>query len=238
MTPTVTIILTSHMKPTLKDAIASIGRQTRQDFQVVIMDSGQWRGKDDEISLKMRDIHGTVQLVALLGDAPLIWEFTDEEPGLADRLCPVGWATNEAIRRGLVRGKYVCTFFDDDEYEPTFLERMVGHLEDTGEQAVWCTQDRVALLPSGERQHRGVIRADRVLTPGDILDRVDGGQVVFTREAMMSLGDPWLTEDRGQCYHSDGLFLVRLCERIGEIKPLDEMLYTHRFTPYSTYSPT
>ena len=224
---TVTIILTSHLKPTLGDALASVARQTFTDYECVVMDSGQ-RPPDDEWQLKM---------VAAL-DPRIVLEFTGEDHGLRDRLCPVGWATNEVIRRGLVRGKYVCTFYDDDEYEPTFLERMVGHLEATGERAVWCSQDRVALLASGERQHRGVIRADRVLTPGSILNRVDGGQVMFTREALMALGDPWLPEDPGSCYNSDGQFLERLCSLVGEIQPLDEMLYTHRFTPHSTYSPT
>ena len=226
VTPTLTIILTSHMKPTLSDALASIRDQTRQDFECVVMDSGQ-RGDDG----------WQLALTAAL-DPRFRLEFTGEDVNLRQHKCPVAWATNEAIRRGLVRGKYVCTFYDDDEYEPTFVERMVGYLEETGEQAVWCTQDRVRLLASGERQHAGRIPADHVLTPGNILNRVDGGQVMFTRDALMALGDPWLPEDAGTCYNSDGQFLERLCAAIGEIRPLDEMLYTHRFTPYSTYSPS
>ena len=232
MTPTVTIILTSHMKPTLRDALNSVVRQTFFDYECVVMDSGQWHGQNDSRSAEMGAIHDEYQCEHIR------WVTTGEEPDLGQHKCPVAWATNEGIRRGLVRGKYVCTFYDDDEYEPAFLERMVGYLEATGEQAVWCTQDRVRLLASGERQHAGQIRADRVLTPGSILNRVDGGQVMFTRDALMQLGDPWLPEAPGGCLNSDGQFLERLCSLVGEIRPLDEMLYTHRFTPYSTYSPS
>ena len=231
--PLVTIILTSHMKPTLRDALVSVDRQTFLSYECVVMDSGMWHGQNDSRSATMGAIYGDYE-----EDSRVTWITTGEAPGLGDRVCPVAWATNEAIRRGLVRGKYVCTFYDDDEYEPAFLERMVGYLEATGEQAVWCTQDRVRLLASGERQHAGQIRADRVLTPGSILNRVDGGQVMFTRDALMQLGDPWLPEAPGGCLNSDGQFLERLCSLIGEIHPLDEMLYTHRFTPSSTYSPS
>lgn len=219
MTPLVTIILTSHLKPTITDSLASVAAQTFTDYECIVMDSGQ-RATVPPLPPRVE------------------WHTTGEEPGLADRLCPVGWATNEVIRRGLVRGKYVCTFYDDDEYEPTFLERMVGYLEETGEQAVWCTQDRVRLLANGERQPAGQIRADHVLHPGELDNRVDGGQVMFTRDALMAVGDPWLPEDPrdGTCRHSDGIFLEKLCRVVGEIKALDVMLYTHRFTPYSTYS--
>ena len=233
MIPTVTIILTSHMKPTLRDALRSVAAQTRQDFECVVMDSGQWQGKDDPISLEM-------DAIAADWSPRVTWHETGEDVNLRQHKCPVAWATNEAIRRGLVRGEYVCTFYDDDVYEPTFVERMVGQLEATGAEAVWCTQDRVRLLSSGEKQPAGRIVADHVLYPGELDNRVDGGQVMFTRDALMCVGDPWLPEDPSDstCRHSDGIFLEKLCAVVGEIQPLDEMLYTHRFTPYSTYSPS
>jgi glycosyl transferase family 2 len=222
MTPLVTIILTSHQKPTLRDALNSVLAQTFADYECVVMDSGQWMD-DPRIGLRHKR---------------LIWVRTGEPPDLRNHFCPVAWATNEAIRAGLVRGKYVCTFYDDDVYEPTFLERMVGYLETTGEEAVWCSQNRVRLTESGETQPAGYIGAEHTLYPGMIDNRVDGGQVMFARAALMRMTDPWLPEDPadGSCRHSDGIFLERLCATVGKINPLDEMLYTHRFTPYSTYS--
>jgi hypothetical protein len=228
-----TIILTSHMKPTLRDAIASVLDQTRGDFECVVMDSGQWHGQSDALSVEMAAIHDRA-----LQDPRVVWVSTGEPPDLRTHLCPVGWATNEVIRRGLVRGEYVCTFYDDDRYEPTFVERMVGYLEATGESAVWCSQNRVRLV-GGEEQPSGYIQAGHVLLPGMLDNRVDGGQVMFTRAALMSVGDPWLPEDPsdGTCRHSDGIFLEKLCAVVGSISPLDEMLVVHRFTSYSTYSP-
>jgi hypothetical protein len=221
MTPLVTIILTSHVKPTLVDALASVAAQTFTDYECVVMDSGQ---RAERPALPPR----------------VVWHETGEPPDLRNHLCPVAWATNEVIRRGLVRGKYVCTFYDDDVYEPTFLERMVGYLEATGEEAVWCSQNRVRLLESGETQSAGYIGAGHTLYPGMIDNRVDGGQVMFARDALMRMADPWLPEDPndGSCRHSDGQFLEKLCRVVGEIRPLDVMLYTHRFTPFSTYSPS
>ena len=210
-----TIILTAHLKPTLQEALDSIAAQTSQDFECIVMDSGY------------RDSRPTLP-------PNTEWHETGEPPDLRGHKCPVSWATNETIRRGLVRGRYVATFYDDDVYEPTFVERVVDYLDTTGEPAVWFTQNRATIAGV-----YGQIRADRVLVPGSIDNRVDGGQVVFTRDALMALGDPWMPEDPadGSCRHSDGIFLERLCASIGSISPLDEMLMTHRNTPFSTYSP-
>ena len=222
MTPTVTIILTSHMKPTLGAAIASVAVQTRQDFECIIMDSGQRTDRPESLPPNFE------------------WHETGEEPGLQDRVCPVGWATNEATERGLVRGKYVCTFYDDDLYEPRFVELMAGYLDEhPDELAVWCAQSRGTLLPSGETRSGGQIANDRVLTPGTIDCRVDGGQVMFRREVLDTLGPRWMTEERGECWHSDGVFLEKLVMVCGgQINPIPsrEPLMTHRNTPYSTYS--
>lgn len=232
MRPAVTIILTSHMKPTLGDALASVVAQTRTDFECVVMDSGQWFGVFDERSRIMGALHDE------WAPHPLIrWESTGEEPGLASRACPVSWATNETIRRGLVTGDYVCTFYDDDTYEPRFIEAMAGYLDDHPDtMAVWCSQYRKALLGTGELQDRGTIPADRIVTPGSADCRVDGGQVMFRREVLDIMGDPWFSEEPRSCSHSDGIFLEWLADVSGGIHPLDEYLLTHRFTSFSTYT--
>jgi hypothetical protein len=221
------------MKPTLGDAVASIEAQTFRDFECILMDSGQWIDRDDELSNTMRElVYGAQRL------SRFKLRLTNEGPDLRAERCPVGWATNEVIRSGLVRGEYVCTFYDDDVYEPTFLEAMVGFLDEHPEHgAVWCSQDRVRWWPDGRTEHGGCLSADRELTPGNLLDRVDGGQFMFRRSMLDLIGDPWLPEDPGRCHHSDGIFLEKLAVACGVIPPLDLMLYTHRFTPYSTYSP-
>ena len=69
--------------------------------------------------------------------------------------------------------------------------------------------------------------------------QVDGAQVMFRREVLDIMGDPWLDEnpDVSSCRHSDGLFLNRLGEIAGTVPAVGEVLCEHRFTPLSTYTP-
>lgn len=227
----VTIILTSHMKPTLGEALASVMAQTRRDYECVVMDSGAWQGQTDERAMLMRDAIGRA---AGLGGFRLA--FTGEPPDLRLHKCPVSWATNEAIRRGYVTGDYVCTFYDDDLYEPTYIEKMAGYLDEHPEaDAVWCSQDRIR-WPAGTRER--FIMADRPKHPGQMDCQVDGAQVMFRRSVLDKMGDPWMPEDPQTCGHSDGIFLERLVSIVGVIPNIPDVLVTHRFTPYSTYTPS
>lgn len=234
LSPAVTCLLTSHMKPYLRDSLNSLLAQTRQDFHVVVIDSGQWIGQDDPRSKDMAAVY--VDFAA----HPLIeWVTTGERPGLAQRRCPVAWAANEAIRAGLVRGRYVCTFYDDDVYRPRFMEAMAGFLDDHPEhQAVWCSQHRVRLTAAGP-EPAGQIIAYGPKHGAEFDCQVDGAQVMFRREILDAMGDPWLDEnpDAGNCRHSDGIFLNRLGEIAGTVPAVAEVLCEHRFTPLSTYTP-
>lgn len=232
LSPAVTCLLTSHMKPYLKDALNSVLAQTRSDIQVLVVDSGQWIGRDDTQSVLMASIYDAYH------DHPLIdWVTTGESPGLHGRKCPVGWATNETIRAGLVRGRYISTFYDDDRWYPTFVERMAGYLDEHPDMmAVWCSQDRIKL------DHDGVERVMHVILAGAPRAggwdcQVDGGQIMFRREVLDLIGDPWLVEDPGDdCRHSDGLFLEKLGAVCGIVPNIPDVLLAHRFTPLSAYT--
>jgi len=223
------------MKPTLGDAIESVVTQTRTDWECIVMDSGAWIGQPDERSRQMADIFD-----GLLGrDLPLSVYLTNEPPDLRSHKCPVSWATNEAIRRGLVRGRYVCHFYDDDLYYPTFIERMAGFLDDHPEAgAVLCAQDRVTLARDGTMNTYGQIAPASGIGPGQFDCRVDGGQIMYRRELLDAMGDPWMDESPGDCGHSDGIFLERLAGIVGSVPAIPEVLLAHRNTPYSTYSPS
>ncbi len=242
MTARVTCILTSHRKPYLADALASAHNQTALDrLNVVVMDSGQWMDADgivlpDETSRRMCGIRSTY-----LSQPWLRWEYTGEGPELRREKCPVGWATNESIRRGLVTGDYVCTFYDDDRWHPTFVERMAGYLDDhPDELAVWCSQNRIKLYPDGREELQGVITAHGPKRPGQWDCQVDGAQVMFRREVLDRIGDPWLPEDPANevCRHSDGIFLEKLGAVAGVVQAIPDVLLDHRFTPISTYTPS
>lgn len=233
--PAVTCLLTAHMKPYLSDALDSVLAQTRQDdLQVLVVDSGQWCGQTDPISWRMAAIHHDY------ASHPLVeWTFTGEGPDLRQSRCPVGWATNQAIRGGLVRGRYMCTFYDDDRYLPRFMEVMAGYLDRYPQVgAVWCTQ----LLAQVDSSGMEVVFAQRPATEvkfGASFDcQVDGAQVMWRTALLDQIGDPWLPEDPGTCHHSDGIFLDKLGQVCGVVPNIPEALLVHRYTPLSTYSPS
>lgn len=234
LSPAVTCLLTSHMKPTLAAAVDSVLAQTRLDFELVIVDSGQWIGRGDDTSRALAACHD------MYAGHPLIeWVTTGELPGLAQRRCPVAWAANQAIRAGLARGRYMCTFYDDDLYRPEFMEQMAGYLDAHPEaRAVWCSEDRVSVGSDGTSVLEARIPADGPRAGGWDC-QVDGAQVMWRREVLDDIGDPWLPEDPGDtCRHSDGIFLERLGAACGTVPNLFPVLVEHRFTPWSTYSPS
>jgi hypothetical protein len=234
LSPAVTCLLTSHAKPYLRDALGSVLAQTRLDIQVIVADSGAWIGRDDPASKEMARIH------ADFADHPLIeWVTTGEGEGLRQRLCPVGWVTNEVIRAGLPRGRYMCTFYDDDLYRPRFMEVMAGFLDGTPQaRAVWCSLALTKLDADGSTSSRGAIGALVPREPGTWDCRVDGSQVMWRREVLDAIGDPWLPEDPGPpCSHSDGIFLEKLGRVCGTVPNITEVLCEHRYTPLSAYTP-
>ncbi len=236
LAPGVTCIVASHMKPTLVTALNSVTTQTRTDVQIIVVDSGQWIGRGDIVSQTMHEIYQRYS-----AEPRVEWVTTGELPGLADRACPISWATNQVIRAGLVRGRYVCTFYDDDRYERSFMEKMAGFLDEHPEyRAVWCSQHRSQLLPDDVTEQKvGEIIASGPKPPGHFDQLVDGTQVMFHHDILDEIGDPWLPEAPADadCRHSDGVFLERVAAHAGIVPNIPDVLVTHRFTRYSTYSP-
>lgn len=231
--PAITCLLTAHMKPTLRDSLESIAAQTRtHDLHVLVVDSGRWQDSQDPTAREMAAIH------AEWSSHPLVeWTFTGEPANLRLRKCPVGWATNQAIRAGLVRGRYMCTFYDDDRYEPRYMERMAGFLDRTPQAgAVWCSQIMVTLHRSGEEEIVGIRPADGPKYGASFDCQVDGAQVMWRTEVLDRIGDPWLPEEPSSCFHSDGVFLDKLGEAVGIVPPIPEVLCIHRYTPLSTFN--
>lgn len=233
--PAVTCLLTAHMKPTLRDALESVVNQTRQDLHVLVVDSGRWR---DQPGLgAARDL---AQIHEEYSAHPLVeWTFTGEPDDIRQHTCPVGWATNQAIRAGLVRGRLMCTFYDDDRYLPNFMERMAGYLDANPHVgAVWCSQFIAIVDDQGNEEILGMRPASEVKYGAAFDCRVDGAQVMWRTEMLERIGDPWLPEDVGNCYHSDGVFLDKLGAACGIVPNLPEFLVVHRHTPLSAYSPS
>ena len=221
------------MKPLVGEAIKSVLTQTRRDIQLVVTDSGQWLHKTDGPSEAMRAIW-------MYHRSQVEWRFTDEPPGLRQHKCPIGWVTNRAFREGWLRGDYIATLYDDDLWYPTFAEKMAGFLDEHPEAfAVWCSQDRLQVSTDGLTRQVGTILATAPKR-GNWDNAVDGGQVMFRREALGLIGDPWLTEDPADavCRHSDGMFLEKLGAVAGVVPNIPDVLCANRKTPLSAYSPT
>lgn len=232
--PAMTILLCSHMKGAyLPEAIDSVLAQTRQDLQLLVVDSGRWQGSHDPAAALMAQVHREYH------QHPLVeWTFTGEGPNLRATKCPVGWATNQAIRRGLVRGRYMATFYDDDRYLPRFVEQMAGYLDRFPQVgAVWCSQ-LVATLDADGTETVVAARPATEEKFGASFDcRVDGAQVAWRTALLDQIGDPWLPEEPATCHHSDGIFLDKLGAVCGVVPPIPEPLVVHRFTPLSSYTP-
>lgn len=233
--PTVTCVLTSHIKPSLGEAIESVLAQTRKDFHLLVLDSGEWIGGNSILAGTMQEIYDTYSRHPLIE-----WVTTGEPKNLRERACPVAYVTNQAIRNGLVVGKYMCTFYDDDLYYENFFERMCGYLDEHPDAgAVYCSEEIYALNHDKSFQQISSLPALAPrFGPGNFDCRMDGAQIMWRTEALDQMDDPWIPEDPAYdtCRHSDGLFLEKLARVVGTVYNIQQPLVKHRQSPWSTYT--
>jgi glycosyltransferase involved in cell wall biosynthesis len=105
--PQVSILVPTYNRSQLvQQAIASMLAQTFQDFEIIVADNCS---TDD-----------TEQAIARLGDSRIIYVKNIENIGPVNN-------HNRALR--LARGKYICTFSDDDIMAPDNLALKVGVME-------------------------------------------------------------------------------------------------------------
>lgn len=230
-------MLTSHCKPRwLEEAICSVLGQTRRDLELVVADSGQWIGCDDQASREMRRVHAAYSWHPLV-----VWVTTGERPSLAHRACPAAWTQNQVIRAGLLRGRYFTLFYDDDLYEPEFAEQMAGFLDEHPEAlAVWCSQEQRRQEGDGFA-HECYRMATVPKVAGQFDCQVDGGQVMMRTSLLGLIGDPWVPEDPAarSCGHIDGLLFERMAVHAGTVPPLPDqrVLCVNRRTALSVNRP-
>jgi hypothetical protein len=235
--PAVTCVLTSHLKPSLGEAVDSVLSQTRKDFQLIILDSGQWIGKTSKIARQMKGFYEEYSFHPLID-----WITTGESASLYEQACPISYVTNQAIRAGIIRGRYMCTFYDDDIYEPQFFEKMAGYL-DTHPKigAVYCAENIYAVNEDGTYWQTGILPADAPRSGAGNFDcRMDGASVMWHTSALEEMEQPWLPEDPdyNACRHSDGVFLEKLAAVVGTVGNVPDTLVKNRATPWSTFTAT
>ena len=225
----VTIVMPSHLKPMIAEAIDSVLAQTERNWNVVIYDAGHWTVDPDS---PMHPIYAKYSKL----DPRIEWIITWDALDFSSHYCPVSYRYNQAVREGKVTGTYSVVMPDDDLIDPLYLECLVEKLEQ-GHDAAYCSQVSVN-YKDGITSPRGGLTASKVLT-GNCVGSVDLLQVMWRTSVLERLTEPYFSQDPRDeiCRIQDGLFFNRLCEVIDGIYPVPEVLCTHRATPMSTYSP-
>ncbi len=233
--------MTIHKNPLLESALRSVVDQTRSDVQVLVVDSGAWKDFTTENDKKHADLYMNYSRHPLIE-----WIFTGESRDASKSTCMVAKVFNDVFRQDLVKGKYFCTFYDDDLYNPQFFEKMAGFLDAHPEySAVRCSQEWVKVNDKGIFKPVMVRPADKDLLPIDQFNNVvDGGQVMMrtgvirrlVTQSLIASGYELIPESPDTCRHSDGLFFEKLKTVITKMGYIDEILYTHRFSPDSTFT--
>lgn len=239
LSPQITCLMTVHKNPLLESALRSVVDQTRSDVQVLVVDSGSWKEFATENDKKHADLYMNYSRHPMIE-----WIFTGESKDASKSTCMVAKVFNDVFRQDLVKGKYFCTFYEDDLYNPQFFEKMAGFLDTHPDyDAVRCSQEWVKVNDKGVVKPVVVRKADKDLLPTDQFNNVvDGGQVmVRTRSIYSMVSNQYprydlIPESPDTCRHSDGLFFEKLKIAITKMGYIDEVLYTHRFSPDSTFT--
>lgn len=234
LNPSVTVIVPSHMKPPyLPGSLATVTQQTRRDIQVIVVDSGEWIEGWQPGDIRMESIYKEWSAHPLVE-----WYSLGEPPALIERKCPISYVANEVIRAGLIRGRYTCVFTDDDMYDPTYVEKMAGFLDLGTHRAVYCAQKRLRVHADGTFNDEPGIAADVPRHGAGFDQQIDMLQMMFQTSVLGEMDDPWFDEnpETSVCRHSDGMFMDRVGEIVGEVANIPEALVTHRYTPISTYN--
>lgn len=233
--PTITCLMMSHMKyPYFEEAVESVLAQTRVDYELIIVDSGAWIGKPGQQETDMN-----ICYLKYKEHPRITWITTGELPDMHKSICMVAHWTNIAYKQRLLRGKYFCTFYDDDYYYPEFFEKMAGYMDANPDcMAVRCTQARAKIHENGLKEYTPSLEAKEDISGQNFDCRVDGGQVMLRTEVLDKIPYPLLDENMEHCSHSDGVFLNKVGAVIDKMHFINETLYEHRHTPISTFTPT
>jgi hypothetical protein len=227
--PLVTIVIPSHLKPMVAEAIDSVLAQTEKDWNLVIYDAGHWTIDPDS---PMHQVYADYAK----RDKRIEWIITWDGMDFRERYCPISYRYNQAVREGKVTGRYSVVLPDDDLLDPLYLEMLVEKLEQ-GHDAAYCSQTWVN-YKDGITTPRGGLTASKVVT-GDCVGNLDLLQVMWRTDVLKRLEAPYFPEDPRDesCRIQDGLFFNRLCSVTDGIYPVPDTLCTHRFNPQATYSP-
>ncbi|MDX1974021.1 MAG: SDR family NAD(P)-dependent oxidoreductase [Candidatus Sumerlaeia bacterium] len=150
----------------IENAIRKVQQGTFQDFEIIIVDNGS--------------TDGTIQLIErLAAEDSRIRLFHGTGGSIASAL-------NHGIREA--RGKYICQLDSDDEYAPTTLEKMIGHLESHPKCGLAISYYRL-MNEKGEILHDIAPITHSGYSRNQILRRDGGGAVrIFPKAVLEEFG--------------------------------------------------
>lgn len=199
-TPTFSVVVPTHDRAsTLPRAIRSVLRQTRPDFELIVVDDGS------------------------TDETPDVVRRFDDQRIRSERLAGQRGA-NAARNAGIdmARGELVSFLDSDDELHPTHLERVLEAFREGGRECSGVVTGSL-LVPDGEPGY-GSSPGEGVVSWDEVRDAEIAGGFTCTTFRATVFEDVRLDEDL-ECWQDRDLFL-RLVRRGHRIRCLDEVLVT------------
>ena len=209
--PCFTCIVVSHNKPVhVAEALASLVRQTFEDWEAIVFDSGVLYDK------------GFFQTLTIASDPRVRLVRSWETEELRATKTIASWCFNECFRKDLVRGTYVTYLCDDDLLDEAAYQAFYRYSQQhPGTMAMYGSAEMTVITDGGERL---LLRESPAREPkgrccrgGGLDGHVDYLQVCHHRDVLKIFphGEYW-PESRETIRHADGIFL----ERIGDHYPI------------------
>jgi glycosyltransferase involved in cell wall biosynthesis len=217
--PKVTIITCSFNKPQyVLDAINSVLKQTFCNFEYIILENSS-DGKTRKI------VHGVADKRVKIIDV----DFSDKERNkiyVESRL--------KNIYFPLANGKYMMSLADDDMLEPTCFEEHLKEFEKDKSQIVNFHACRITYLDSDRPDE--ILPAVKTFGPHrSPLQRMDGGSIMFKKQLLDKIPQPYFKCNWFDAHISDGLFLNKISREV-IMYPINKILHTKRVTKISTHT--
>lgn len=128
--PLISVIIPSYNRAhCIFSSLASVFSQTRQDFEVLLVDDSSTDNTEGETLWFRNNFPGKLRFLRL-----------DHNQGES-------FARNVGFQAS--RGKYIACLDSDDQWEPTYLEKMVAKLEGSGADLVWSFVSFFTVLEDG-----------------------------------------------------------------------------------------
>lgn len=224
--PKITCIIVSHNKPDYcKEAIQSVLNQDMDDWQAILMDSGNLLKKHH-----FDYIQDPRFKIVESGE-----DYTTKRHRAMAPFC-----FNECFRKGYVQGELVVYLCDDDIFYPNAFSTFVNYAEENPQcMAMYASQDIAIHYPNGKRVINGERRA---LVPRGLSCSTNKFDCIvdylqFCHKRTLWGDDIHWSEARDTEHHADGIFMDKIGSIVA-VHPIDIKVGQNRRTILSTFNPS